>query len=153
MTNEQSAIRRLYQNYIQAWNNRDAHVMAALADENCIMIGFDGSQMFGSADIENSIAQIFNNHQTSAYVAIVKEVKFLSADVAVLRSIVGMVPPGKNEIKPDVNAIQILTAIRKNGKWLIAVFQNTPAAYHGRPELAKQQTEELQHEFDQKNKA
>jgi uncharacterized protein (TIGR02246 family) len=148
MTHEQADIRNLYQQYLNAWNNRDAHAVTALTDDDCILIGFDGSHMHGHFEIENTIGQIFKDHQTSAYVGIVKEVRFLSVDVAVLRSIVGMIPPQQNTIKPDVNAIQIMTAIRKGDKWLISVFQNTPAAFHGRPELVKQQTEELQHEFD-----
>lgn len=148
MTHEQTDIRNLYQQYLDAWNNHDAHAMALLTDEDCTIIGFDGTHMHGHFEIENTIGQIFKDHQTSAYVGIVKEVRFLSADVAVLRSIAGMVPPQQKVIKPDVNAIQIMTVVRRGDKWFISVFQNTPAAFHGRPELAEQQTKELQHEFD-----
>jgi hypothetical protein len=34
-------------------------------------------------------------------------------------------------------------AARHGGRWLIALFQNTPAQFHGRPELAQQLTEDL----------
>lgn len=148
MTTEQIHIRQLYHDYLTAWNHRDAHAMAALTDEDCTMIGFDGSHMHGHFEIEHTIGQIFKDHQTAAYVGVVKDVRFLSAHVAVLRAIAGMLPPGQTAIKPEVNAIQLLTAVRKHDKWLITVFQNTPAAYHGRPELVKQHTEELQHELE-----
>jgi len=59
-----------------------------------------------------------------------------------------MVPPGGTDIKPDVNAIQLLTAKRYNDKWLIATFQNTPAAFHGRPQLSEELTAALRNELD-----
>jgi hypothetical protein len=54
-----------------------------------------------------------------------------------------MIPPGKDELNPDLNAVQSMVAARKNNKWEIALFQNTPAKYDGRPELQKKLTEEL----------
>ena len=41
------------------------------------------------------------------------------------------------------NAIQTLIAKRGDDGWWIAVFQNTPAQYHGRPEAAEALTSEL----------
>jgi len=54
-----------------------------------------------------------------------------------------MVPPGKSDLNPAVNAVQTLVAARQDSRWRIAVFQNTPAAFHGRPELSERLTEEL----------
>ena len=69
--------------------------------------------------------------------------RFLSANVALLRAVVGMVPPGESDLNPSVNAIQSLVAARDGGRWLAALFQNTPAAFHGRPELSESLTAEL----------
>lgn len=52
-------------------------------------------------------------------------------------------PPGKTDINAAVNAIQTLAAKRHDGEWRIASLQNTPAQFHGRPELVEQLTEEL----------
>jgi hypothetical protein len=54
-----------------------------------------------------------------------------------------MVPPGKNEINPERNAVQSLIAIKQDGDRKIALFQNTPAQFHGRPELVEGMTKEL----------
>jgi hypothetical protein len=59
------------------------------------------------------------------------------------RAVVGMVPPAQSDLNPAVNAIQTLVAAKRDGKWRIALFQNTPAQFHGRPELVQQLTEEL----------
>jgi uncharacterized protein (TIGR02246 family) len=99
--------------------------------------------MTGRSEIETTLAQIFAHHETAPYVSKVREVRLLTPDVAILRAVVGMVPPGQTDINPAVNAIQSLTAVKRDGRWRIALFQNTPAQFHGRPELAQQLTEEL----------
>ena len=82
-------------------------------------------------------------HPTAPYIAKVREVRALAPGVALLRAVVGMVPPGQSEINPAVNAVQLLVAVNQVGEWRIAVFQNTPAQFHGRPELVQQLTDEL----------
>jgi hypothetical protein len=54
-----------------------------------------------------------------------------------------MIPRGQSELNPNVNAIQTLTAVKHASLWRIELFQNTPAQFHGRPDLAQQLTEEL----------
>jgi uncharacterized protein (TIGR02246 family) len=106
--------------------------------------------MNGRSEIESSLKKIFDGHQTSAYVFKIREIRDLSADVMLLRSVVGMVPPGKSDINPPVNAIQSLVAIKQNGLWIIELFQNTPAQFHGRPELAEELSKELRELLSQK---
>ena len=54
-----------------------------------------------------------------------------------------MVPPGTAELNPAVNALQSLVTIGRGADMRIALLHNTPAALHGRPELAEQLTREL----------
>jgi uncharacterized protein (TIGR02246 family) len=140
---EETAVSALYQQLLDSWNRRDAASFAALYDEDSEVVGFDGSQMFGRAEIESTLGQIFADHVTATYVSKIRGVRFLAPEVAVLRAVVGMVPPGQQDINPDTNAIQTLVATKQEGKWHIALFQNTPAQFHGRPELVKALTEEL----------
>jgi uncharacterized protein with GYD domain len=50
---------------------------------------------------------------------------------------------GKTELNPAVNAIQSLLVAGRGADMRIALLHNTPAAFHGRPELAEQLTREL----------
>jgi len=86
---------------------------------------------------------MFADHPTAIYVGKVRGVRFLTPQVAILRAVAGMVPRGQPDLNPAVNAIQTLVAARHDGQWQIELFQNTPAQFHGRPELAQQLTEEL----------
>lgn len=138
-----SAVRVLYQRMLDCWDRRDAGAFAALFAQDCSLVGFDGSQMEGRSEVEKVLAQIFAEHQTASYVSIVRGVRFLTSDVAVLRAVAGMVPPGQSDLNPAVNAVQTLIASKHDGTWRSAVFQNTPAAFHGRPELSEKLTQEL----------
>lgn len=64
-----------------------------------------------------------------------KNVRFLAPDIAILRAIAGMVPHGQSDLNPDVNTHHTLVAVKTEGIWRIQLFQNTPAQFHGRPEL------------------
>lgn len=137
------AVVSAYRELLDSWNQRDAAAYAALFTEDANAVGFDGSPVNGRAEIETSLRQIFADHQTATYVATVREVRFLAPDVAVLRAVAGMVPAGQSQLNPAVNAVQTLVGVKQRGEWRIALFQNTPAAFHGRPDMAESLTAEL----------
>jgi uncharacterized protein (TIGR02246 family) len=139
----EAATRDLYERLIDAWNKRNARDYALLFASNGSIVGFDGSQVTGQMEIGAHVSEVFSHHQTAAYITIVREVRSIVSDVTLLRANAGMVPPGKDELNPEMNAVQSMVAARKGDKWEIALFQNTPAAFHGRPELSKKLTDEL----------
>ena len=136
-------VRELYRQMLDGWKKRNADAFAAPFAEDGESIGFDGSQMVGRTDIVSTLRQIFADHLTAPYVSKVKSVTLLSPEVAILRAIAGMVPPGQSDINPAVNTLQTLIAVKRDGQWRIVLFQNTPAQFHGRPDLVQQMTEEL----------
>lgn len=139
-------IKELYKKLLDSWNKQDAaKYVSSFTDSGCV-VGFDGSQMNNRNEIETEIGRIFADHQTADYVSKIQEVKFLRHDVAMLRGIAGMIPPGATDINPDANAIQSLVASKNSDTehWQIELFHNTPAQFHGRPELAETLTRELQ---------
>jgi uncharacterized protein (TIGR02246 family) len=139
----ESATRELYERLIEAWNKRNARNYALAFASNGSIVGFDGSQVNGQMEIGAHVSEVFSHHQTATYVTIVREVRPITNDVTVLRANAGMVPPGKDDLNPELNAVQSMVAARKGGKWDIALFQNTPAVFHENPELSKKLTEEL----------
>lgn len=136
-------VRALYHALLAAWNRRDAAGMARLYAPDGVQIGFDGSHITGPGEIEAHLAPIFAHHPTGTFVSVVREVRELAPGVALLRGDVGMIPTGKDDINPALNAVQSLIAVRIAGAWRIALFQNTPAAFHGRPEAADKLSAEL----------
>lgn len=133
----------LYRQLLDSWNRRDASAFAALFDDEGQSIGFDGSPMSGRDEIATTLGQIFADHVTARYVARVRGVRLLAPDVGLLRAVVGMVPPGQSDINPAVNAMQTMVAVNRVGEWRIALLQNTPAQFHGRPGMVEALTQEL----------
>lgn len=147
---ESNELKELYQRLIEAWNKRDASGMAKLFVDEGEMIGFDGSLASGSKGVFSHLEPIFASYPTPPFISKIKDVRPLnSSNAAVVRAIVGMVPPGREELEPSLNAHQTLIAVKVEGNWLIELFQNTPARYDGRPELIEQMTNELKEMQDQ----
>jgi uncharacterized protein (TIGR02246 family) len=139
----ETEIRGLYQSIIARWNARDADGFAALFTEEGQCVGFDGSELDGRREIDASLTAIFAHHPTAPYVTKVRWVRLLGGDVALLRAVAGMMPPGQSDVNPALNAIQTLVAVRRDTVWAAALLQNTPAAFHGRPDASAALTNEL----------
>lgn len=140
---DETAVRSLYNQLLESWNMRDGVAFAELFAKDGEVVGFDGSQMTGQAEIEATLRQIFTDHQTGRYVGNVRWVYFLAPDVAMLRAVVGMVPAGQSDLEPKLNTVQTLIAAKRQDVWRVTLFQNTPAQFHGKPELVEKLTEEL----------
>ena len=148
---DEKLIQALYREFLQSWNDLDAEKLAAAFTDDAGLIGFDGSEMHGRAEIESTIRKIFDDHgkpsaagqgpQTGTFVSAVRRIQFLTPDSAILTAVNGSAVSGK--LAPERNAVQSLVAVRTPAGWRIAHFQNTPAQYHGRPDLADALTVEL----------
>jgi methyltransferase (TIGR00027 family)/uncharacterized protein (TIGR02246 family) len=135
---------RLYRDLLDAWNRRDAAGMAALFTHDGSLIGFDGSQIDGGPRaVESHLSPIFASHATPAYAGKLREVRELAPKVSLVRAVTGMVPEGRHELNPALNTIHTLVAVEGGGTWRAAMFQSTPAAFHGRPDLSHALTDEL----------
>ncbi len=62
----------------------------------------------------------------------VKDVRFLSPDVALMHAVGGTVLRGKSEPSPERDSIQTLVAVRRDSEWRLAAFQNTRIRPMGR---------------------
>jgi uncharacterized protein (TIGR02246 family) len=139
----ETAVRDLYRRLLEAWNGHDVEAFAGLFARDGVSIGFDGSQAQGP-EIREHIGAVFSDHRIASYVAKVLDVRRLGDECGLLRSMVGMIPPGRDQLNPDVNALQCLLAERENGAWRVVLFQNTPAEHHGRPDLVDAHTAALE---------
>jgi uncharacterized protein (TIGR02246 family) len=142
-TDETDEVSGLHRQLLAAWDVQDAKAYAELFATDGTLLGFDGTTVDGPSEIRAHLDGIFAEHATGTYVTTVRDVRLLSPDVALLRAVAGLVPAGQAEINPDTNAIQTMVAVRAGGRWRIALFQNTPAAFHGRPAAGDALTEEL----------
>jgi uncharacterized protein (TIGR02246 family) len=136
-------VEELYANLMEAWNKRDAKAFEDLFILDGDLVGFDGTQMHGQGMIREHLAKVFGDHPTLAYTYRITGVTQISTEVAIVRAIAGMIPPGAKDFDPKLHAIHRLTAVHRGGAYRVALFQNTPARFDGRPQEVEQMTADL----------
>lgn len=142
-TPQEQAAHALYRDLLRTWNKRDARGFAALFGEAGRYIGVDGSESSGRFAIELEVSRAFERCPTRPYIGIVREVRMLAEGVALVAAAAGMYPPGSFRVDPSVNMLQTLLAVSERGRWRAMLYQNTPALFRGRPDLAQQLTGDL----------
>ncbi|BBU28899.1 hypothetical protein BTHE68_26330 [Burkholderia sp. THE68] len=134
----------MYFGLLDDWNRQDAAAMAARFTERGSLIGFDGSAIDGRTCIEAHLQPIFAQHPTPRFVAKVREVRRMANGQSLLLcAVAGMWPRGATALEPGLNAMQTMVLSLCDGAYRIELFQNTPAAFHGRPEESEKLSAEL----------
>ncbi len=124
---EEAAVRALYQQLMAGWNQGSGDAFAAVFTEDGDLVAFDGTHFKGRQEIAPFHQQLFDNKwmKGSRLVGEVKDVRFLSPDVALMHAVGGTVMRGKSEPSPERDSIQTLVATREDGEWRLAAFQNS----------------------------
>jgi uncharacterized protein (TIGR02246 family) len=123
---DEAALRALYQQLMDGWNQGSGDAFAAVFTEDGDLVGFDGTHLKGRQEIAPFHQQLFDKWlKGSRLVGQVKDVRFLSPDVALMHAVGRTVMRGKSEPVPERDSIQTLVAIRQDGGWRLAAFQNT----------------------------
>lgn len=140
---EERPVREVYEALIEGWNEQDAIKLANCCVDECIFIGFDGTQYFFRKELEQALAIVFKEHNPPKYITKIREISFISSEVAQVFATVGMVKDGEKAIDPSLNAVQLATLNKKGKEWQVVSFQNTPARFDQRPDLIDEMTQEL----------
>jgi uncharacterized protein (TIGR02246 family) len=123
---DEAALRALYQQVMDGWNQGSGDAFAAVFTEDGDLVGFDGTHFKGREEIAPFHQQLFDKWlKGSRLVGQVKDVRFLSPDVALMHAVGGTVMRGKTDPVPERDSIQTLVATRQDGEWRLAAFQNT----------------------------
>jgi uncharacterized protein (TIGR02246 family) len=120
------AIATLTQKVVAAWAYHDAAAFASVFTEDGTMI-ISGQFRKGRADIQSYMEEAFAGPwQGSQVTGKPIELRFLSDDIALLLSQGGVLRPGETEVTEGNGIRASWTAVRVDGQWLLAAYQNTP---------------------------
>ncbi len=123
---DEAAVRGLYQELIDGWNRGSGDAFAAVFAEYGDLVAFDGTYFKGRGEIAPFHQELFDRWlKGTRLLGRVKSVRFLSPDVALMHAVGGTIMRGKSESAPERDSIQTLVAIRRDGEWRLAAFQNT----------------------------
>ena len=131
---DEQAVRELYTELMDGWNCGSGEDFAAVFTEDGDLVAFDGTHFKGREEIAPFHQELFDKWlRGSRLVGKVKDVRFLSPDVALMHAVGSMVMRGKSEPSPERDSIQTLVAVRQEGgeEWRLAAFQNTRVRHMG----------------------
>lgn len=112
---------------IEAWSRNDADgVAAAFTDDGILILPGDVYKK-GQDEIRSFMAAAYagpfkNSNVTGNPV----DVRFISDDVALLRTHGGILAPGQTEIPPELAVRSTWLTVKKDGEWRLAGYQNSP---------------------------
>jgi uncharacterized protein (TIGR02246 family) len=120
------AIDRRFHHLLQAWGRGDAECYAAHFTSDAEYVGFDGSRTVGRDAIARSHRPLFERWlRGTRLVGRIERIQFLGEDAAVVHATGSTIFPGEDRPRPSRDSIQTLAAVREQGEWRFAAFQNT----------------------------
>ena len=123
--NEQ-ALSALFQQMIDGWNQGDGQAYAAPFTEDADYVIVDGKHVKGREVIALGHQYIFNTvFKGSRVKGQVKDIRFLSADIALLHAEGVLQLPGQAGVAFEQPSTMTIVAIRQTDRWGFTAFQNT----------------------------
>jgi uncharacterized protein (TIGR02246 family) len=123
---DEEAVRDLYRELMDGWNRGSGEDFAAVFTEDGDLVAFDGTHFAGRAQIAPFHQELFDKWMKGTrLVGRVKDVRFLSPNVALMHAVGSTIKRAKSVPSPERDSIQTLVATRQNGEWRFAAFQNT----------------------------
>ena len=123
---DEAAIRAVLGQMEDAWARADADAYVAAFTEDASYVVFDGTRLHGRQEIADAHVPLWRSIlKGSRLVGVSASVQFVTPDVAVVHSKGGVLK--KHERTPSRRSlsVQTLVAVRRDGGWRFAAFQNT----------------------------
>jgi uncharacterized protein (TIGR02246 family) len=119
-------VRALYLAAMDGWNAGSGDAFAAPFTDEADFVAFDGTRFHGRREIALYHAPLFETYlKGTRLVGDVTDVRFVAGEVAILHAYGGMVARGKREPAPERDSVQTMVAVKRDGRWELAAFQNT----------------------------
>lgn len=128
---EETAVLAVVEGVHEAWNkgDPDAFVAEYLGDASAIL---PGSYMKSRQEIHGAMAFSFNGPLKGTRAADeVLDVRFLNDEAAVVITRTGVLVPGESEAPPERTAYATWVFAKRDGKWLVAAYSNSPSVRPG----------------------
>ena len=126
-------LRALYITTMDGWNSGSGAAFAAPFTDDVDFVAFDGTRFHSREELVRFHEPLFTTHlRGTRLIGGVTDVRFLGADVAIVHASGSMMPRGATHAARERDSIQTLVAVKHEGRWSFAAFQNTRVRPIGR---------------------
>ncbi|ANP51443.1 hypothetical protein AVL59_19160 [Streptomyces griseochromogenes] len=128
---EEAAILDVVKGVYEAWNNADPDAFVAEYFDDATAI-LPGSYLKSRQEIHGAMAFSFNGPLKGTRSSDkVLNVRFLNDEAAVVISETGILIPGETEAPPERTVYATWVLAKRDGKWLLAAYSNSPSVAPG----------------------
>lgn len=125
---DSAAIKKLFTDFNDAFNNHDAHAAAMLFTDDADFITIQGATTHGKSEIEHHLAPLFAERLKTAHRDVsLRDIRFLRPDTATVDSdyvMSGLAGPNGAPV-PPAKGIYDWIVMKQNGRWLITVWHES----------------------------
>jgi uncharacterized protein (TIGR02246 family) len=127
LVQDETAIRQLFENLVTSWNKGDGEAYAAQFTKDSDYIAFDGTHFKGRRANAENHQRLFDTFLKGSTLEQqrVTALRFLTPEVALLHMTGTVKLKWQKSVAPGRFSIQTLVAVKQNGEWKFAAFQNT----------------------------
>jgi uncharacterized protein (TIGR02246 family) len=112
---------------VAAWAKNDADGVADVFTEDGILILPGDVYKIGRDEVRAFMAAAYSGpFKGTGVTGNPVDVRFVSDDVAVLRTHGGILAAGETEIDPELAVRSTWVCVKENGEWSLASYQNSP---------------------------
>ncbi|MEU5314997.1 SgcJ/EcaC family oxidoreductase [Streptomyces sp. NPDC021562] len=130
---DEAAILDVVKGVYQAWNDADPDAFVAEYFDNASAI-LPGSYLKSRQEIHGAMAFSFSGPLKGTRASDkILDVRFLNDEAAVVISETGVLLPGETEAPPERTVYATWVLAKKDGKWQLAAYSNSPSVAPGQP--------------------
>ncbi|MFQ4146023.1 SgcJ/EcaC family oxidoreductase [Chlorogloeopsis sp. ULAP02] len=123
---DETAIRAVVQQMVDAWRRSDGTAYAAVFTEDADYIAFNGTHFKGRQEIASSHQQLFDTFLRGTDLkGEIKSMRFLSSEIALVHANYRIVDSWRTEVSSMRESIETFVAVKRDNGWILTAFHIT----------------------------